>query len=48
MAQSTGLRAASFLAFTVGAVLIGLVLIGHEHCEAGHDHGHGHGHAHRM
>ena len=33
------------LAFITGAVLIGLVLLDHEHCIAdGHDHGHGHGH----
>ena len=32
------------VAFIIGTVLIGLVLINHEHCGEGHDHGHGHGH----
>mmetsp|Transcript_1264 Transcript_1264/g.4049 ORF Transcript_1264/g.4049 Transcript_1264/m.4049 type:complete len:509 (-) Transcript_1264:166-1692(-) len=48
LAESTGLRAASFLAFMLGAVLIGLVLIGHEHCEIGHGHDDDHGHMHRI
>lgn len=30
--------------FILGAVLIGLVLIDHEHCGGDHGHGHGHGH----
>uniref|UniRef100_A0A7S4G737 Uncharacterized protein n=1 Tax=Eutreptiella gymnastica TaxID=73025 RepID=A0A7S4G737_9EUGL len=35
------------LCFVLGATLIGLVLIGHEHCEAGHAHGDAHaGHNH--
>merc|ERR1712117_941786 len=30
--------------FIFGAVLIGLVLLDHEHCGGGDGHGHGHGH----
>ncbi|CAE7843122.1 SLC39A12 [Symbiodinium necroappetens] len=44
-------RLAAMLAFVVGTVLIGLILIGHEHCfaptsegEGGHGHSHGHSH----
>jgi hypothetical protein len=36
-----GLRLVSFMAFFIGAMAIGLVLIDHKHCEAG-----GGGHAH--
>merc|ERR1711997_532141 len=32
------------LMFIIGAVLIGLVLLDHEHCGGHGDHGHGHGH----
>ena len=45
-----GERLCAFLSFAVGAVCIGLILIGHEHCVpegSSHDHGSGHdGHAH--
>ena len=48
LAASTRIRIISFLAFVVGAVAIGLVLVGHAHCEIGGggsaavDDGHGH------
>ena len=39
--------AVATLCFVLGATVIGLVLIGHEHCEAGHAHGDAHaGHNH--
>ena len=43
-----GERLLAFLSFAVGAVCIGLILIGHEHCVpgGGDDHGSGHGHSH--
>ena len=42
-----GQRICAFLSFAVGAICIGLILIGHEHCiaeGAAHDHGSGHAH----
>lgn len=38
-------KAWSLLAFSIGAIAIGLVLLDHEHC-AGSESGHGHGHDH--
>jgi len=48
---SFGQRLAAFAAFVLGAIVIGLILIGHEHCvpegSEGHGgHGGGHGDAH--
>ena len=39
---TTSQKMTCILAFIAGTVLIGLVLINHEHCGGGHDHGHGH------
>eukprot|EP00553_Chaetoceros_curvisetus_P007054 CAMPEP_0204631856 /NCGR_PEP_ID=MMETSP0717-20131115/23654_1 /ASSEMBLY_ACC=CAM_ASM_000666 /TAXON_ID=230516 /ORGANISM="Chaetoceros curvisetus" /LENGTH=99 /DNA_ID=CAMNT_0051649543 /DNA_START=41 /DNA_END=340 /DNA_ORIENTATION=- len=42
-ALSPARKGVCILMFIIGAVLIGLVLLDHEHCIAdGHDHGHGH------
>jgi zinc transporter ZupT len=45
LASSLQLKTASIAFFVVGAIAIGLVLLDHQHCEAGgsgHSHGHGH------
>jgi zinc transporter ZupT len=44
VAHSLQLKAASIALFVVGAIAIGLVLLDHQHCEAGGHDGHGHGH----
>ena len=43
-ALSSGRKSFCVLMFIIGAVLIGLVLLDHEHCGGGDGHGHGHGH----
>merc|ERR1712045_910924 len=43
-ALSVARKAQCVFWFIVGAVLIGLVLLDHEHCGGGDGHDHGHGH----